>query len=76
MTKLLYYLHYSCMSDNNVFQVVVVDLETVYVYQAKQEKGIGMNDVKLYLAYRAIDFNGFDRGGHTNVKLYIDLFFG
>ena len=32
--------------------------------------------MKLYFAYKAVDLNGFNKGGYANAKLYTDLSFG
>jgi hypothetical protein len=35
-----------------------------------------MNDVEMYLAYRAVDLDSSDRGGHADAELYADLSLG
>ena len=76
MTKSAYYLHYSGASDNNVFQVVIIDLKAVYVCQAKQERCISMDNVEMYFAYKAVDLDSSDRGGYADAELYTDLSLG
>jgi hypothetical protein len=35
-----------------------------------------MNDVEMYLAYKAVDLYSSDRGGYADAELYTDLSLG